>query len=398
MGGMNVSKISVLHVVGPTHGGIKQYVKTLIFNIDKSTFSSLIACDFAKGDLEELGHNKIKYFPIKVVNSSFTPAIPGTVFALKNIINSHSIDIIHSHGLKATFLAITAVNISKKSIPVIYTAHSDIPFQDDEKVYSLFYKGMEKILMDGAKKIVTVSNTLKAQIIARVPKVKEKIITIYGGVALSRVEPKSLKSIESLKKKLNINNNRTKIIGTAARLAPQKGLDYLIKAMGQVIQKHPDAVLIIAGEGPEKEKLLKLAASEGISGHVHFLGYLEDIGSFYHIIDIFALPSLTEGLSLALIEVLMAKRAVVASSVGGIGEVIKNNHTGLLVPSADSSLLAKAINTLLENEDLRNSLKNNGKQYALDNFGMDNMITQYAKLYENTLSKDSLSISRNKLD
>src|SRR5262249_5244968 len=132
------------------------------------------------------------------------------------------------------------------------------------------------------------------------------------------------------------------VVLTLGRLDAQKGYPVLLEAAAQL----PDADFAVAGEGPERDVLEDLAGRLGIADRVHFLGHRTDVPELLAAADVFALPSLYEGSSLAVLEAMAARRAVVSSAVGGTEELIEDGESGLLVPPGDAAALAGAIRRL----------------------------------------------------
>jgi glycosyltransferase involved in cell wall biosynthesis len=167
------------------------------------------------------------------------------------------------------------------------------------------------------------------------------------------------------------------IVLAIARLDAQKGLDYLLQAAALV----PEAVFVVAGDGPERAALEARACDLGLSRQVIWLGYREDIADLLACSDLFVLPSLFEGLPVALLEAMAAGRPVVASAIGGIDEVIVHNWTGLLVPPADSLALAGAIRAVLADPALAQRLALAGQAHVSQEFSVERMLTQLASSY-----------------
>ena len=126
--------------------------------------------------------------------------------------------------------------------------------------------------------------------------------------------------------------------------------------------------LVVAGEGPERRRLELLSEQLGVNTHVHFLGHVPHPADVLDAIDVFVLPSLVEGLPLALLEAMYAGRACVATAVGGVPEVIKSGDNGLLVPPGDEVALVEAIATLVRSVDLRRRLGAAARRAVEDGF------------------------------
>jgi glycosyltransferase involved in cell wall biosynthesis len=164
---------------------------------------------------------------------------------------------------------------------------------------------------------------------------------------------------------------------TIARLDAQKGLGYLLEAAALV----PEAVFVVAGEGPERAALESRARELGVSSQIIWLGYRDDIADLLACSDLFVLPSLFEGLPVALLEAMAAGRPVVASAIAGIDEVVAHEQTGLLVPPADSLALAGTIRAVLADPARAGRLALAGQTHVSHEFSVERMLTQLTDCY-----------------
>jgi glycosyltransferase involved in cell wall biosynthesis len=172
------------------------------------------------------------------------------------------------------------------------------------------------------------------------------------------------------------------IVGTVARLAPEKGLDVLVGALPDL----PGVTAVLVGAGPERERLEALAAEAGVSDRVLITGWVSNARARLEWFDVFALPSRYEGLPHAILEAMLAKRPVVASDVGSVREIVIDGVTGILVPPDDGKALSEAIARLLENSELARRLGEAGRELALERFRPEGMVAAYESLYDEVLS------------
>jgi glycosyltransferase involved in cell wall biosynthesis len=154
------------------------------------------------------------------------------------------------------------------------------------------------------------------------------------------------------------------VVGFAGRLADEKGVEFLLQAVPQVLECCPDVRFLIAGDGERKDGLLRLAKSLGIEAQVEFMGRYDadQLETFMSRIDITVLPSLTESQGLVLIEAMAYGKPIVATEVGGIPEVVQNGISGRLVPPRDPGALANAILSLVNDPEERYRLGMMGRQ------------------------------------
>jgi glycosyltransferase involved in cell wall biosynthesis len=141
------------------------------------------------------------------------------------------------------------------------------------------------------------------------------------------------------------------VLGSLARLSPQKGLTYLVTAMPSILAAHPDTYALVVGEGYLREELEAQARSLGVDQRMLFVGYHANTVDYLRAMDLFVLPSLYEGMPLSILEAMGAGLPVVATAVDGTPEAVLDGETGLLIPAADPAALATAIDALLADPD-----------------------------------------------
>jgi glycosyltransferase involved in cell wall biosynthesis len=171
------------------------------------------------------------------------------------------------------------------------------------------------------------------------------------------------------------------LLGTVARLAPQKGLSYLLQALAGLRRRYPDLLWVILGEGELRSELETMVDELGLQNHVRFCGLRRDVQAVLQSLDLFVLPSLFEGLPLSLLEAMAAGRPVVATQVAGSSEVIEDGVNGRLVPPADSEALAEAILGLLEDSEGAEELARRGQETVRQQYTIGPVAEEYASIY-----------------
>jgi glycosyltransferase involved in cell wall biosynthesis len=167
------------------------------------------------------------------------------------------------------------------------------------------------------------------------------------------------------------------IVGFVGRLAPQKGLDVLIRALADV----PAVRTVLVGQGEEEASLRELAHRLGVAEGIEFRGWNDEPQRLLSSFDIFVLPSRFEGFPLAVLEAQLAELPVVASNVGSVGEAVVTGTTGILVPPDDPAMLAAALASLAADPDRRRALGQAGRERVLAHFTADRMAAGYERLY-----------------
>jgi glycosyltransferase involved in cell wall biosynthesis len=188
-------------------------------------------------------------------------------------------------------------------------------------------------------------------------------------------------------------HGRPVVVGTAARLSPEKGLTYLIDAFALLRRRYGEGVTLrIAGEGPERARLEEQVARLGLGGAIEFTGWLEHgaLPAFLHSLDVFAMPSTWEGFGVAAAEASACGLPVVATDVYGIPDVVRPNLTGLLVPPKDPQSLADALGRLVEDAPLREKLGTAGHEYVASHYDWRDNAKQMESIYESLVSRSTL--------
>lgn len=177
------------------------------------------------------------------------------------------------------------------------------------------------------------------------------------------------------------------VVGTVGRLEGRKGQDQLLTATATMVARANGNApqVIVVGDGPTRQALEVQARELGIAGTVHFLGGLADVRPALRAMDLFVLPSREEGMSNAILEAMAAARAVVATDVGGNGEIIDDGRTGVLVPGGDCDAMAAAILGLLADGDTRQRLAVTARTDVTAKFGARASVARLERLYEERL-------------
>jgi glycosyltransferase involved in cell wall biosynthesis len=179
----------------------------------------------------------------------------------------------------------------------------------------------------------------------------------------------------------------------AGRLAPQKRVDDLLKALDLVRHVQPDVCAVIAGDGPLRSQLEEAARAYHLDGHVRFLGHRDDVAQLLAAADLVVLPSAYEGLPNIVLEAMQFRKPVVATSAPGTTEVVVDGQTGLLVPVGNVTLLAKAIRDITRDPALGAQMGMAGRARVETRFRADAMIAQFVRLYETLARSKGLPIS-----
>ena len=304
-------------------------------------------------------------------------------FSIREFIKKNRVDIIHCHGYKSNFYGLLA---SKGLVPSVTTNHNWLTAHWKLKTYCI----LDSLWIRFFDGIVAVSNEVKKDMLRyRIP--EDKIRVIDNGIALERFE----KPVETKKMKNQLGfEEKTRIIGTIGSLVVEKGHVYLLEAARQILDVVKDLKFLVIGDGPLRKPLEEKSEELGIKKHVIFMGQRKDIPELLMAMDIFVLPSIKEGLPIALLEAMAAKRPVIATRVGAISKVIENKDIGILVEPKDIRGLRDAIMNLINDPGRRDLLAEEGCSRVRMDFSSDEMGKHYLKLYKEMTNHLSLTGTR----
>jgi glycosyltransferase involved in cell wall biosynthesis len=232
-------------------------------------------------------------------------------------------------------------------------------------------------------RVVVVSD----QILPELRKFGLKANVIYNGIEIEPIRSPA----SDFRQKMNWCGRP--IVGAIARLARQKGLQYLLRAAPAVLRDNPNALFVFVGDGPERQSLEAEAKGLAIYDAVCFLGVRADIPELLSAMDVVTMPSLSEGLPMALLEAMASAKAVVASRVGAVPQVIQDRVNGILLSPGDISGLATALQDLLKSSELRLALGQNARETVESRFSAASMAKQYLEVYREAAFSKGLSVS-----
>ena len=170
-------------------------------------------------------------------------------------------------------------------------------------------------------------------------------------------------------------------IGAVGIFRPIKNFSLLIGAFATISKAHPEALLLMIGDGPLRAEMEEEASRSGAGDRIRFLGLRSDVPQVLPCLDIYSLPSISEGLSISILEAMAASLPIVATRVGGNSEAVEEGSTGLLVPSRSREALAASLETLVVDSERRRRMGDAGRRRALERFTVDRMISDYEGVY-----------------
>ena len=290
------------------------------------------------------------------------------------LVRQQSVSLIHAHEFRAN--AFGALVAKLCGIPLIATVHGKNYYPDHAK-RRVAYRWTSHVAH-----MVAVSHDLRRFLEVRVGIARKRIAVVHNGVDL--VEPASFDQIQQLRGELEISTNEF-VIGIVGSLYPVKGHACLFRALKTVLAQRPRTRLLVIGGGGLDHTLERTARELGIEQAVSFLGFRDDVPRLLPLLDLFVLPSLSEGLSIAVLEAMSAGVPVIASRVGGNPEIVLDRETGYLIPPESPAELASSILELIGDRYRANLMGKRGRERVAREFTTERMLGRYQDLYDSLL-------------
>jgi glycosyltransferase involved in cell wall biosynthesis len=343
-----------------------------------------------EGDMDDLAERE-KVQPVCVKELSREISWRRDLIALwrlYRIIKKEKPTIVHTHLAKAGTLGRLAAKLAGVPI-VVHTFHGNLFQEHFGSTRGKLFLYLERLLARITSKIIAISDLQRKELLNYKLGSPKKMVCIPLGLELEpflRVE----RSKGAFRRELALDKT-IPMIGIIARLVRIKGHNYFFEAARQISRDFPSAKFIVVGDGELRQELGKLVIDLGIEDKVVFCGFRKDLVNIYADLDIVALSSLSEGLPVSIIEALAAQKAVVATDVGGVRDLVENRVTGVLVPKQDPEKLAEAIIYLLRNPQEGIKLGENGRKKVYPWLNYTRLVSDIADLYESLLLERSPS-------
>ena len=332
-----------------------------------------------------MARNKgVKCIPLPPLVRKINPLQDFRAFvSLWILIRREKPDIVHTHSSKAGFIGRWAAWLA--GVPfIVHTPHGHVFFGHFNPMMSRILLLVEKITALITDCMVALTKGEKNDYVELSIIKPARIDIIHSGVDIDRYLETQV-NIEKKKRSIGLNP-KSLVVGTVGWLLPIKGPMHLLNAMIKIWQSISDVQLVYVGKGDMERALKQQAMKMGVSDKVKFLGWRDDVHEIIPVFDLFALPSLNEGMGRVLVEAMAAGKAVVASNVGGIPDLVHHGQNGFLVEPGDVNGLSAAIEKLLADENLRREMGKRGQAMAY-NFSEGKMIKKIDALYASLLHR-----------
>jgi len=353
--------IKILEFITPsTIGGAEVLVADFCLTLSKLGAQVDVFCPLGRPFVNYSASRGLKCFSWKTSGK----IDPITVLRLSQFIRNNQIHLVHTHLSTASILGSLAARLAH--VPSVAHVHG----LNNANCFRY------------STRVIAVSKAVKEHLCAQgIP--AHKVTVVYNGVDLSKFDP-----VPSTMAKQQLGYDISKpLIGVFGRLSAEKGQISAIRAMPLILSKHPGAILLLAGRGRDEERLKSAATDMGIADKVLFPGFTQDIRQFMSACDIVLTPSNKEGFGISAIEAMALERPVIASSVGGLIEIVEDGETGFIVsPQKPEEIAAKVIE-LLDDRHLSLQMGIKGRKRVESHFDLNKQTALLLSVMRNEIHR-----------
>jgi glycosyltransferase involved in cell wall biosynthesis len=368
---MNDARARVAHVMEAMHrGGAETLVLEHVRHAAPGV--EVIVCALNRGGpaLEEARALGARTFLLGPGRGPRVWRMVDRIVRLARLLHEQRVTFVNGHNPTGGLYAIAAARLA--GIPGVRTEHS-LHYGGR---HSVGYLLIEPLLTVLSRRVVCVCRAVLESHVRRLPWAARRFVTVANGISPSpRTRPR-----QAVRESLGLDPG-ARVVLTVGSLTPQKAHHVLIDAFQEVAGRFPDAVLLVAGDGPRRESLESRVRDAGLGGRVRFLGDRADAGDLLEACDVFVLSSAREGLPVTVLEAMRAGRPVVATAVGGCAEAVASGETGLVVPPGDPASLARAIAEVLGDRSRAAAWGAAGRERWARHFTAERMVRETEALY-----------------
>ncbi len=377
-------RIRVARIIGRLNiGGPALHTVLLTEELDPARYATLLIAGQEDPDegcyLDLVGRNLPSLVRVPTLRRALHPIRDGLAFArIASLLRSFRPHVVHTHTAKAGTLGRLAARAVAAPV-VVHTFHGHVLEGYFRPSVARAFVEIERRLARRTDAVLTVSPEVRADLLALGIGNTESVRLMPLGLPLERFS--GFKAVGAgLRGELGIGST-VPLVGIVARLVPIKSHVTFLQAAAALARTRKDVHFVIVGDGERRSALEALAGQLGLVSRVHFLGWRADLEQIYAALDVVVLTSRNEGSPVALIEALAAGRAVVATRVGGVPDLVQQGLSGLLVEPNDPTATGLAIGRLLDSPRLRQDLGTAGQRHVLLHHGKDRLVADMDRLY-----------------
>ncbi len=376
-----MERVKVLQVLTTTAGGLGRVVLSLVSGLDPTRYDVAVAFGPGHPLDRRFEASGVRVIPVRMKRGANPVNVLG-FWDLYRLLRSERFDLVHAHSSIAGLLARAAAKLTGVPI-VLFTLHGYATLDYRRSPLRPLIWLVEWALDRCTDHYVAICRYVERTWTGRGLVTPDRVTVVYNGVDPAAV----VRPVDrnAMRRDLGLPLDAP-VVGTIGLLEAQKGTEYLIRAMPTILRSSPGCHVIVIGNGPLRDRLEALARRLGVEAHLHLLGWRHDATDLLAAIDVFCLPSLREGFSVALLEAMAHAKPIVATPVAGNPEAVADGETGLLVPVQDPEALAKAVLYLLGHPDVARAMGEKGRQRLMERFTIATMRDGYDAVYRRMLA------------
>ncbi len=350
--------------------------------------TTLVAGDVARGEAsmsfvaEQAG---VEVVTLPGLSRELSPVRDAlAAFRLARLIRKVRPDVVHTHTAKAGAVGRAAALLAGTRRPVVvHTFHGHVLRGYFGTGGTLVFRAIETILARASHRLIAVSPEVRDELVALHVAPREKFSVVRLGIEL---EPRVSFDGDpaEVKRRHGIAEGKF-VVGWFGRMTAVKRTDDLLTMLAGVRERGIDALLLLVGDGDDRERLEQRAHDLGLARSCLFVGYQEDVAPWYAVCDTVVLTSASEGTPVTIIEALAAGRPVVATRVGGVPDVVDEGETGFLVRPGDTHALAERIQILARDPERRAAMGAAGRERTLSRYAVERLVDDVDELYRELL-------------
>jgi glycosyltransferase involved in cell wall biosynthesis len=310
-----------------------------------------------------------------------------SLIALIRIFRRERPHIVHTHTSKAGIIGRWAAFVAGVPL-IVHTPHGHVFWGYFGKIATRLFILAERVTSRVTDRLIMITDCEREDHLAMKVSRPGMSVTIHSGIELGLFDVKSPDPAGE-RRRLNLPQDAS-VVGAVGRLTAVKGHRYLIEAAARIIGRRKNTFFVFLGDGELLSELQTLASDLGILANLRFPGWRSDVSAVMSTFDVFALPSINEGMGKVLVEAMAMGIPIVASDVGGVPDLVSHGTNGFLVPVANADGLADAIERLLRDGRLREQMGRQGREIA-PAFGADSMVRKIEHLYDSLLEEKNLT-------
>jgi glycosyltransferase involved in cell wall biosynthesis len=361
-------------------GGLEKVVVSLLDNLDRDRFTPHLICLDGAGEMaanlvdlpeeNRLVLDRTQAVRLPIVGVSVDPT---RLHRIRRFVRDRQIHVLHAHNVGPLVYAGVATRLipMRRRPQIVYSDHNQLFSMDAARARRLRW------YLKLADQVIAVSEDLQRTLTEQLHASPERVRVLYNGVDSQRFAQTDRNKV---RRELGIGEGEF-VVGSAVRLFDYKGMDYLLDAVPAVLAKAPATRFVIAGDGPARAGLVEKARGMGLGDRVMFIGHRSDIPDVVSSFDLYVLPSLTEGMPLALLEALAVGSPIVCTRVGGCPEVVEDGVNGYVVAPRDSAALGDRILRVSADPTFRAAVRERNMRKFSERFTLRSMVEGHARLF-----------------